>query len=533
MTCSRLTWLVLCLMVAPMVQSVQTGWRPIPGPGPSLEPGPTLGSLPSPIIPRTLFHSHLPRPHPACTLYKAVFDQDTFQQYVQYKTQIPDLKEFTLCMWHKFYNHSQDQPLFSYAHRDKSREIYSWVANSESASFYMLAINGQTLYRLNYPVRLHKWYHMCQSWNGKTGEWQIWVNSERIGRGFHNLLVGKPIKGGGMAISGQEQLRYSGGGGGKGSVPGLLGEVTLVQLYKAALTAGKAYTNHKHHHVHHFHHEDKPGEDDYAISSPSTPAPPPTLRGTDFPFLSNGQLIPMLPIPELSAFRGQSDPTVTGLFTPYTGQVDLLLPGMQRLFKRDQTKLASTLGKRIKKSEESSIAEDQMGDILKVETRESRKVKRETTKVDERKVKPINEDDILKETDDKKDVEVKKRQTMEEDGSNEDKHHKKRTLFDDQFQFGLIPGDDLSGLFPGDGYILGGGGIKFDGEETNSADPEPTQGGVQMEPAEWEVRSIMAVCSGCSEDPFRKASLISWRETSKKLYAGAMYVPAIPECQRF
>ncbi|KAG8248092.1 hypothetical protein J6590_047399 [Homalodisca vitripennis] len=80
MTCSRLTWLVLCLMVAPMVQSVQTGWRPIPGPGPSLAPGPTLGSLPSPIIPRTLFHSHLPRPHPACTLYKAVFDQDTFQQ---------------------------------------------------------------------------------------------------------------------------------------------------------------------------------------------------------------------------------------------------------------------------------------------------------------------------------------------------------------------------------------------------------------------------------------------------------------------
>lgn len=28
---------------------------------------------------------------------------------------MPDLKEFTLCMWHKFYNHSSDHPLFSYA----------------------------------------------------------------------------------------------------------------------------------------------------------------------------------------------------------------------------------------------------------------------------------------------------------------------------------------------------------------------------------------------------------------------------------
>lgn len=28
---------------------------------------------------------------------------------------MPDLKEFTLCMWNKFHNHSNDHPLFSYA----------------------------------------------------------------------------------------------------------------------------------------------------------------------------------------------------------------------------------------------------------------------------------------------------------------------------------------------------------------------------------------------------------------------------------
>jgi hypothetical protein len=36
-------------------------------------------------------------------------------QYIQYKTSLPDMKEFTVCLWHKFYNHTNDHPLFSYA----------------------------------------------------------------------------------------------------------------------------------------------------------------------------------------------------------------------------------------------------------------------------------------------------------------------------------------------------------------------------------------------------------------------------------
>lgn len=50
-----------------------------------------------------------------CELYKVGFTQDLYFQYIQYKTEMPELKEFTLCMWHKFTNHSNDHPLFSYA----------------------------------------------------------------------------------------------------------------------------------------------------------------------------------------------------------------------------------------------------------------------------------------------------------------------------------------------------------------------------------------------------------------------------------
>ena len=76
---------------------------------------------------------------------------------------------------------------------DQSRGILSWVANTPRSSYYMMNIDGHNLYRLNYPLRLNKWYHSCQSWNGRTGEWQIWVNDERVGRGFNNRVSGLPV----------------------------------------------------------------------------------------------------------------------------------------------------------------------------------------------------------------------------------------------------------------------------------------------------------------------------------------------------
>lgn len=71
---------------------------------------------------------------------------------------------------------------------DQPRGILSWIANTPRSSYYMMNIDGHNLYRLNYPLRLNKWYHSCQSWNGRTGEWQIWVNDERVGRGFNNRV---------------------------------------------------------------------------------------------------------------------------------------------------------------------------------------------------------------------------------------------------------------------------------------------------------------------------------------------------------
>lgn len=96
-------------------------FRPPGPPGPPPRPLTLHMPLPS-ALPSALPDFGLHAAHGAhgdhadtCALYKAAMTQDLYFQYIQYKVHMPDLKEFTLCMWHKFYNHSSDHPLFSYA----------------------------------------------------------------------------------------------------------------------------------------------------------------------------------------------------------------------------------------------------------------------------------------------------------------------------------------------------------------------------------------------------------------------------------
>lgn len=67
-----------------------------------------------------------------------------------------------------------------------------------------------------------------------------------------------------------------------------MGEITMLQLYHVALTAGKAHKDHKHHHVHHFKHDGTPLE---SSTQAATEAPPPqaTPLGNGN-FLIGGQL---------------------------------------------------------------------------------------------------------------------------------------------------------------------------------------------------------------------------------------------------
>ncbi|XP_060518529.1 uncharacterized protein LOC132697224 [Cylas formicarius] len=436
-----------------------------------------------------------------CELYKVGFTQDLYFQYIVYKTKLPELKEFTLCFWSKFYNHSNDHPIFSYAVDGQPRAIYSWIANTERSSYFSLSVEGHTFYRLNYPLRLNRWYHTCQSWNGKTGEWQIWVNAERVGRGFHNRLVGHVVPSGGISISGQEQ-RQPGGGflegedAPKGS-GGMLGEITMVQLYAVALTAGKAHKDHKHHHAHQYDHNGNM----ITTPAPTTPNNRPTLP--PHPLLTAGQLN-----------RG------TRINLAGAQQQPEIIQGQNYAVQFANGQFSGGL---VTQQLSKSVQQIQQSGLQSVQFIPTPSAVTQSVSFGSSLANPANVQYI----DNTFGHALFKREIQE--SSPTSSKHKKRELF--------VAG----GTIVDDGLIGGSGAGIYQqslldglaGIGDNQPILRQQKQNDEREPAEAEVMAVMNVCTGCDEEPFDKALVFGWRTVPKKLFSGAYYMPAVPQCRVF
>ncbi|KAJ8737495.1 hypothetical protein PYW08_000090 [Mythimna loreyi] len=485
-----------------------------------------------------------------CSIHKVSMNQELFYQYIEYEKEIPDLKEFTLCMWTKFHNHSSDHPLFTYSIVESPKEISAWISNTEEASYFSMAVHGQTFFRLNYPLKLNAWYHSCQSWNGKTGEWQIWVNAERVGRGFNNRLVGHVINGGGVAISGQDQsgLYMKDGKKPVARQYGLMGEITMLQLYHVALTAGKAHKDHKHHHVHHFKHDGTPVESSTeTVTEPPAPQPTPLGNGN---FLIGGQLQrapnlnlagtqQMIPVQLPNGLQLQQEyingqlanrlvseqllnsvqPVSDNLSKGSPGQQISLLPMTSSLGQIGQNQgfRRSPLGS----SKVSTVVLS--GSLLNPanvkyidDTVSHNLFKRNSGKRDKRD----NPEKELKEETAASGKKDKRGLVALSDGSIVDEALLSPDLMEDNKEDeALFQQSLLNGLA---GFV---GNLPVQNLQKKTVD--------EREPAEAEVKAVMQVCSGCAPEPFKKALVISWRSTPKKLYSGAHYYKGLPICRAF
>ncbi|XP_032526612.1 uncharacterized protein LOC116777269 [Danaus plexippus] len=503
---------------------------------------PTYSSKPNP------YSSAPAPPTDSCSVYKVSMNQELFYQYVEYEANLPDLKEFTLCMWSKFHNHSEDHPLFSYSVGSNPKEISSWISNTKEASYFSMAVHGQTFFRLNYPLKLNTWYHSCQSWNGKTGEWQVWVNAERVGRGFHNRLVGHVIKGGGTSITGQEQSLLYKKDGAQPIIKqsGFIGEVTMLQLYHVALTAGKAHRDHKHHHVHHFKHDGTPLE---STSEPATEAPePPAIPIGNGNFLIGGQLQrpadlnlaqPQQMVPaklanglqfqqeyvngqlgnrivseqllnsvqslQTNQIYGASNKQSSFLALPISTSVGQSQRNPTRTFGPGKGTTVLLSGSLINPANVQYI--DDINNSHNLYKRDSKK--RDKRDNPEKEVS----DDLRKGKKDKRGL------VSLSDGSIVDEALLSPDLFDtkeDEILFQLSLQNGLAGVV---------GNQPVQNLQRMNVD--------EREPAEAEVKAVMEVCSGCTPEPFKKALILSWRNTPKKLYSGAHYYKGLPICRAF
>lgn len=226
----------------------------------------------------------------------------------------------------------------------------------------------------------------------------------------------------------------------------MLGEVTMVQLYSVALTAGKAHKDHKHHHVHHFDH------DGQAITTPAPPTPTPRVNQPQHPLLTSGQINPQLglnlaqPTPvAVPDNRGFSAQLLNGQFAGRLASQQLLSQG--------------TIVGGLTHPSLTNPANVQFVDATSHQL-------------------------------------VKRQAEM---------------LFVDD-------GDFLHGL------------ATFEG---NAPVIKQQQQKDEREPAEAEVGAVMRVCGGCDEEPFAKALVFAWRTVPKKLFSGAIYMPAQPHCRLF
>ncbi|XP_063374110.1 uncharacterized protein LOC134661834 [Cydia amplana] len=559
--------LVLLCVLAGAVCAREEGWQPIvpessltyttyvKSPERSLDTSSALKIInrkpPSLAYPSKLSGAYSAGPQgdsDACSVYKVSMNQELFYQYVQYEKDLPDLKEFTLCMWAKFHNHSEDHPLFSYSVGDSPKEISAWISNTVEASYFSMAVHGQTFFRLNYPLKLNTWYHSCQSWNGKTGEWQIWVNAERVGRGFHNRLVGHIIKGGGIALTGQEQSLLYSKDGLEPTIKqsGLMGEVTMLQLYHVALTAGKAHKDHKHHHAHHFKHDGTPLEaSTEAVTEPPPPEATPLGNGN---FIIGGQLqrAPDLnlagPQPQQQMIPVQLSNGLQLQQGYINGQLSNRIVSEQLLNNVHQIPSTQPSSNSIHQISlvdlpvSSSIAHSQRfslrqplgpsksstvmlsGSLLNPanvqyidETSSHNLYKRDSKKRDKR---DNPEKELEQPAKGKKD---KRGLVALSDGSIVDDALLSPNIADEDdamFQQSLLSG--LAGVV---------GNLPVQNVQKETVD--------EREPAEAEVKAVMQVCSGCAAEPFKKALVLSWRSTPKKLHSGAHYYKGLPICKAF
>ncbi|XP_076167921.1 pentraxin-related protein b6 [Ptiloglossa arizonensis] len=548
-----LVLLWLCTLLAwTRVHAISTAWRPaFPTPSSSVlhHDAPVYATAPAQSL-YDLESSSLLGQHDSdrCALYKVLMNQQLYFEYVQYKIDLPDMKEFTLCSWTKFNNHTNDHPLFSYAVGDQPRGILSWVANTARSSYYMMNIDGHNLYRLNYPLRLNKWYHSCQSWNGRTGEWQIWVNDERVGRGFNNRLVGHVIKGGGVAITGQEQRQLGGGflegdGAPQGS-GGYLGEVTMLQLYGVALSAGKAHKDHKHHHAHHYEHD--------TTNNTPRPVPRPPVTQPPLPqnpYLTGGQINPQVKLnpgsplqivqggvtlrhpgvvprkPPLQPLPPVNPDSISSAFPLQSSQFFGNLQPAAGLHPTNGLSGAGlnfadgpyrNLFKREKDSSSDGTTSGELDSSLEVSTvSEKSTKKRETEQVTEGE-RSDDKVTFVPETklEDSEEKKLEKRESEK----------KKRGLV--QLGDGLIVDDAYLSQGLDDEYFSGLANFGLQLPKYENKDDE-------REPAEAEVRMIMDVCDGCADEPFTKALIMAWRSVPKKLYSGALHLPAAQACKAF
>lgn len=333
----------------------------------------------------------------------------------------------------------------------------------------------------------------------------------------------------------------------------MLGEVTMVQFYSVALTAGKAHKDHKHHHVHHYDHNGQ------AITTPAPPTPAPRTNQPTHPLLTAGQINPnlrinlanppqpvMVPV-QLTNGQAYNAQLLNGQFVGNlvsqqllgsSAQASQLLGGSAQASQLlgGSAQASQLLGASAQSAQQpranfgqsvlqiqgysqdlapqTFLKSSQISDTLQTQSALPNGL------VHSSLVNPANVQFI--------DSTVADHQLFKRNNKEGTKTVAKRQVEADRRAL-VLAGDTFidDGLSYDQDYLAGL--ATYVGNQPVIKQQQSDE----REPAEAEVMAVMKICGGCDDEPFSKALVFGWRTVAKKLYSGAIYAPAIPQCKVF
>ncbi|PSN30819.1 hypothetical protein C0J52_23362 [Blattella germanica] len=138
-------------------------------------------------------------------------------QFLKYEVKLPELHDFTFCIWMKTNNFTHPHPLFSYSKHETQRLVRSWL---EPTGVVMLEVMDRRVMKVGLNIVPGHWYHICQTWSNIAGQWVLHVNGQLAAAGHNWKMRGMVIPGAGDVVVGQEYTDFD-----KGLDDGIEGEV--------------------------------------------------------------------------------------------------------------------------------------------------------------------------------------------------------------------------------------------------------------------------------------------------------------------
>ncbi|XP_076756387.1 pentraxin-4 [Xylocopa sonorina] len=160
-------------------------------------------------------------------MQKVQLTQKGYIQFLRWELPVPEIREFTFCLWMESNDLTHAHPIFSYSRNEKERLVRSWI--SPRGRSIHLEIGGRRVLGTSIDILENRWYHFCLSWESKAGRYGLWVNGQLQAEGHSDQTRGHAIPGGGDIVLGQEYTDFD-----KGLDDGIEGSVFGFNLLLAS-----------------------------------------------------------------------------------------------------------------------------------------------------------------------------------------------------------------------------------------------------------------------------------------------------------